>query len=80
LLLLLPQMFVTIFAILFTTFIIFLNISHLHALLPVNYAKMVTFFGDLREIGTNANVIINRTVYFPRVVCTYICRWVCRHI
>jgi hypothetical protein len=36
------MMFVTVFAIIFTTFVIFLNISHLHALLPVDYGKMVS--------------------------------------
>ncbi|CAB4067896.1 unnamed protein product [Lepeophtheirus salmonis] len=34
--------FVSIFTILFTLFILFLNISHLHALLPVEYGKMQT--------------------------------------
>ncbi len=36
------MLFITILAIIFTTFILFLNISHLHALLPVDYGKMVS--------------------------------------
>ena len=35
------MIFVTVFTVVFTVFIIFLNISHLHALLPFEYGKMV---------------------------------------
>ena len=35
------MVFVTVFTVVFTVFIIFLNISHLHALLPFEYGKMV---------------------------------------
>ena len=36
------MMFITIFTVIFTLFILFLNISHLYALLPVDYGKMVS--------------------------------------
>ena len=36
------MVFVTVFTVVFTVFIIFLNISHLHALLPFDYGKMVS--------------------------------------
>ena len=36
------MLFVSVFTIVFTVFIIFLNISHLYVLLPISYGKMVS--------------------------------------
>ena len=37
------MMFITLFTVIFTVFILFLNISHLHTFMPVDYGKMVSF-------------------------------------
>ena len=36
------MMFITLFTVIFTIFILFLNISHLHTFMPVDYGKMVS--------------------------------------
>ena len=38
------MMFITVFTVIFTVFILFLNISHLYTFFPVDYGKMVRFF------------------------------------
>ena len=38
------MMFITVFTVIFTVFILFLNISHLYTFFPVDYGKMVGYF------------------------------------
>ena len=43
------MMFITLFTVIFTIFILFLNISHLYTFMPVDYGKMVSAFKKKRE-------------------------------
>ena len=52
------MMFITVFTVIFTVFILFLNISHLYTFFPVDYGKMVRFFYDFQSnLFTNTGFI-----------------------
>ena len=52
------MMFITVFTVIFTVFILFLNISHLYTFFPVDYGKMVRSFYDFQSnLFTNTGFI-----------------------
>ncbi len=63
------MMFIAIFTIIFTVFVLFLNISHLYALLPVDYGKMVSIRSSVTKCDVCDTLFFIANCCIPTVDC-----------